>query len=155
MRLAGGRQQRLRERPPVDLGVLRAIAPEDYERLLFVSRPAVRIVESHYPIFAIWQANRPSAVESGLEIRPDAGASRVILIRRTDHVELRELSEGSRRLLQQFQLGATLGAAAISIAAGIAEFDLDVCLKEVMAFEAIADIYLCDGPDSKQAYRRN
>jgi len=139
------------ERPPVDLGVLRAVAPEAYARLRFVPRPAVRMVESQYPIFAIWQANRPSAAETDLEIRLDAGASRVLLIRRRDHVELRELSRGSYGLLRQFALGATLGSAALSIAADNPDFDLDHCLKEVMALETIADIRLGDGRGSEQA----
>jgi len=138
------------ERPPVDLGVLRSIAPQDYERLLFVPRPAVRLVESPYPIFAIWQANRPSAIETELEIRLDAGASRVLLIRRKDHVELRELPRGTFRLLRQFALGATLGSAALSNDAEIPDFDLDHCLKEVMALEAIADIKPGDGRGCEQ-----
>ncbi len=138
------------ERAPADLGMLRTVAPEDYERLLFVPRPAVRMVESQYPIFAIWQANRPSKVEPDLQIRLDAGPSRVLLIRRTDRVELRELCQGSYHLMRQFQRGATLGSAAISTTTEIREFDLGVCLKEVMALEAIASIELCDARDNER-----
>jgi len=143
------------ERASADLGMLRTVAPQDYERLLFVPRPAVRMVESQYPIFAIWQANQPSAVEPDFQIRLDAGPSRVLLMRRTDHVELRELPEGTYHLMRQFQLGATLGSAAISTAAEIPEFDLEVCLKEVMTLEAIADIELCDGSTTNTIIRRN
>ena len=42
------------------LGVLQAVDAEDYDRLLFVPRPALRIVESQFPIFAIWHANQPA-----------------------------------------------------------------------------------------------
>jgi hypothetical protein len=138
------------EHSPADIAILRTVAPEDFERLLFVPRPAVRMVESQFPIFAIWQANQPSVTESETQIRLDAGPSRVLLIRRTDHVELREVSPGTFGLMRQFQLGATLGSAAISTAAEIPEFDLEVCLKEVMTLEAIADIELCDGRGDKQ-----
>ena len=130
------------EQAPVDLGKLRKVAPEHYERLLFVPRPAVGIVESQYPIFAIWQANRPSTAESDVEIRLDSGPSRVLLIRRADHVELREVSAGTCGLMRQFQRGATLGEAAISLAAEIPDFDLDACLKNVMILEAIGGIEL-------------
>jgi hypothetical protein len=143
------------ERPPVDLDVLRRIAPEDYDRLLFVPRPALRLVDSPYPIFAIWQGNQPSAPAGRAAIRLDAGASRVLLIRRVNHVELRELSAGSHRLLRQFQLGAALGPAAASTAADISLFDLNVCLKELMALETIADIELCDGREANPRHREN
>lgn len=139
------------ERAPAGLDMLRTVAPEEYERLLFVLRPAVRMVESRYPIFAIWQANRSSAVEPDLQICLDAGPSRVLLIRRTDHVELRELSPGGYHLLRQFQRGATLGSAATSTATEIPEFDLGICLKEVMALEAIADIELCDATTTNES----
>jgi hypothetical protein len=128
-------------RAPVDVAVLRAVAPQDYERLLFVPRPAVRLVESEFPIFAIWHANQPSA-PSVPEVRLDAGASRVLLIRRADHVELRELSEGSGLLLQQWQLGTQLGAAAAAAAARIPAFDLQSCLGELLRLSTIADIFL-------------
>jgi len=139
------------ERAPADLGVLRAVAAEDYERLLFVPRPAVRLVQSPYPLLAIWQANQPGAAAGQAEIRLDAGAARVLLIRRTQHVELRNLSAGGYRLLQQFQLGVTLGAAVEAIAADFPGFDLQTCLNEVLALEAIADIELDDGRSGQQA----
>lgn len=130
------------EREPVDLAVLGAVAPRDYDRLVFVPRPSVRLVESEYPIFAIWHANQPSATPAG-ELRLDAGPSRVLLIRRKDHVELRELSEGSSRLLRQCQLGAPLGAAA-EAAAQAAEFDLQSSLRELLGLETIAEIVCAD-----------
>jgi hypothetical protein len=76
------------------------------------------------------------------EVRLDAGASRVLLIRRADHVELRELSEGSGLLLQQWQLGTQLGAAAAAAAARIPAFDLQSCLGELLRLSTIADIFL-------------
>jgi len=138
------------EQASADIGWLRTVAPEDYERLLFVPRSAVRLVESQYPIFAIWQANQPSAIKSDIEIRLDEGPSRVLVIRRSDHVELRELSRGTFHLMRQFQRGATLGAAAIWLAAEIPEFDLDVCLREVMTMEAIAEITLGNERDGER-----
>jgi Putative DNA-binding domain len=130
------------ERAPVDLGRLREFAPCDYDRLLFVPRPAVRLVESPYPILKIWQANQSSTADVHPQIRLDDGASRVLLIRRSDHVELRDLPCGSYRLLRQFQLGATLGSAAAAVAAEIPEFALDVCLRELVGLEVMTDIEL-------------
>jgi len=140
---------------PVDLGVLKAVDPDDYERLRFVPRPALRLVESPFPIFAIWHANQPSlnspAERPGAEVCPaeirlDAGASRVLLIRRRDHVELRELSRANSLLLRQFEAGAPLGAAAEAMASEDGDFDLPSCLRELLGLEAIAAILLDDGP---------
>ena len=66
----------------------------------------------------------------------------MLLIRRADHVELREVSAGTCGLMRQFQGGATLGAAAIALAAEIPDFDLDACLKDVMILEVIGGIEL-------------
>lgn len=127
------------ERPPVDIALLRAVAPEDYERLRFVPRPALGLVESTFPIFAIWQANQPSA-QTAAAIRLDAGHSQVLLIRHNDRVELHELGVGSFELLRQFKQGACLGDAATAAAARTSDFDLTTCLRELIAFAAIADI---------------
>lgn len=131
------------ERGPIDLAVLNGVETQDYESLQFVPRPALRLVESVFPIFAIWHANQPGAATDAA-ICLDAGGSRVLVIRRRDHVELRELAIGSYELLRQFQLGASLGAAAEAAAEAAAtaraEFDLTTRLRELLGLEAIAGI---------------
>jgi hypothetical protein len=130
------------ERAPVDIDVLRTVAPDDYERLRFVLRPAVRLVSSRYPVLAIWRANQPSADESQGALSLDAGDSRVLLIRRRDHVELREIAEGTHALLGEFARGATLGPAASTACARVPDFDLEACLRELIRLEVIAQIDL-------------
>lgn len=130
------------ERGPADIASLQAVDPKDYDRLLFVPRPALGLVDSPFPIFAIWHANQPASPKSDAEIRLDAGTSRVLLIRRKDHVELRELSAGSFLLLRQFERGAQLGAAASAVAAAAEGFDLQVCLRELLGLETIGDIVI-------------
>jgi hypothetical protein len=136
------------EQAPVDLGSLRSFGPEDYERLVFVPRPGVRTIDSQFPIFAIWKANRSAldesavSAESGAHIRLDAGASHVALIPRRDHVDVRELSPGGYQLLRQFQLGGSLAFAAAGAAAKAADFDLARSLREVMLLQAIGGIEL-------------
>jgi hypothetical protein len=131
------------ERAPVEVSVLQSVRPEDYERLLFVPRPALALVESPYPIFAIWHANQASS-PTGEPIHLDAGASRILLLRRCDHVELRELSQPTSLLLRQFLQHQPLGVAAETAAAGVEEFDLQLCLRELLGLEAISDIVLGD-----------
>ena len=129
----------------VELSILQTFDPDDYERLLFVPRRALGLVESQAPLFAIWQANQPSAPPD-VVVRLDAGASRVLLIRRADHVEVRELRQASYLLLQQFRLGVTLGDAAAAVAAVCEPFDLPLSLRELLGLQVIADIILADGP---------
>ena len=131
------------DRPCVTLDVLKAVDAQDYERLLFVPRPALRLVESQFPIFAIWHANQPD-VESDSELRLDAGGSRVLLIRRRDYVELRELSPASSCLLKQFERRVPLGDAAASAIEASGDFDLQTCLSELLRLEAIAEITVGD-----------
>ena len=131
------------ESAPVDVSVLQSVSPEDYERLLFVPRPALALVESPYPIFAIWHANQGSS-PAGEPVRLDAGASRVLLLRRHDHVELRELAPTTSLLLRQFLQHQPLGIAAEAVAGGVNEFDLQLCLRELLGLEAISAIVLGD-----------
>jgi hypothetical protein len=132
------------EREPVELRVLQAVDPQDYERLCFGPVPALDLVESPFPVFAIWHANQ-SAMPAQHAIRLDAGASRVLLIRRSDHVELRELAQPTCLLLRQFRQGATLGDAAEAVAAEAGDFDLQGCLRELLGLGTIADIGLTAG----------
>lgn len=127
------------DREAAEIAVLEAVDPAEYERLLFIPRPAVSLVESKYPIFAIWHAHQPEVTDPG-EIRLDAGPSRVLLIRRPDHVELRELAEPTFLLLAQFLAGATFVDAAEFVAGRVDEFDLQHSLREVLGLRAIAEI---------------
>lgn len=126
---------------PLDPAELANVAPDDYERLVFTPRPALRLVASPYPLLAIWKANQPGAetcTAAESEIRLDAGESRVLLIRRRDHVELRELSPTSFSLLQQFSQGAALGMATEAVNANHDDFDLASTLQQFLSLETIA-----------------
>jgi hypothetical protein len=126
---------------PAGITVLQSVAPHDYEGLSFVPRAAMALVESAFPILAIWRANQPCA-QGDAAIRLDAGGSRVLLIRRGDEVELNELAGGSFELLRQFELGAPLGAAAEAAAARTEDFDLTTALRELLSLGTMADIRL-------------
>jgi len=142
------------ERPPVATDKLRMFAPDDYERLVFVPRLALRIVESRCPLLAIWQANQTQNVDNHAEIQIDGAANRVLLIRRRDHVELRNLAAGSCTLLREFLLGRALGQATEAAAAAVGGFDLSASLAELIGLETIADIELIPLPDDKHPDRR-
>jgi hypothetical protein len=70
----------------------------------------------------------------------------VLVIRRPDHVELREITAANFALLRQFQRGVALGAAveaaAVEVAAadGVESFDLTTSLRELLGLGAIMRI---------------
>jgi len=116
------------DHPTFDLAALSAVSPDDYDALIFRVHPALRLVESRYPLLAIWKANQPDTTEAA-SISLDAGASRVLVIRREDHVELRELPAAEFALFAAFERGATLGETA----------DLAFALGHVVKLQTLVD----------------
>lgn len=130
---------------PFDPAQLGTVATDDYAHVVFTVCPSLRLVESPYPILAIWKANQTVVDASAAaipDIRLDAGPSRTLLIRRADHVELRDLPPARFALLQAFSRGIALGDAADAVGASFAEFDLGVDLRELMLLETIADFHV-------------
>ncbi len=123
--------------PPLAPEALGAIEASDQERIVFVPRAALRLVESPYPLLQIWNANQIDA-EAGDPIHLDAGGDAVLLIRREDHVELRRLRHPLASLLRQFIAGVPLAVAAEAAAADCKDFDLVRELAELLAMQVIA-----------------
>jgi hypothetical protein len=96
-------------------------------------------VSSHYPIFRIWQANLPESADASATISLDAGPSRVLIIRRADHVELRELDAGSFVLLSAFVSGDTFAAAADAALTTDPGVDLGATLARLVNLQTLVD----------------
>lgn len=124
--------------PSFDIAALSSVPPEDYGSLVFRVHPAVRLVESRYPVLAIWKANQPD-VENSPSVSLDAGGVRVLLIRREDHVELRELDAAEFALLGAFARGATLAEAFDEAAAADPVADLALILGRVVKSQTLVD----------------
>jgi hypothetical protein len=127
---------------PFDASALSGVPAEDYDALVFETHPALRLVESHYPIFAIWKANQPDVAHLSAPIALDAGPSRVLIIRRADHVELREMDATAFALLAAFSTGATLGAACDAALRADPDFDLGTTLYRLVQLETLVDFSL-------------
>jgi Putative DNA-binding domain len=134
------------ESAPIDAGALREWAAEDYPRLVLEPRAALRLVRSRYPIHAIWRAHQRGS-DDAFAIDLNAGASRVLVIRRHDHVELRELAEPSWALLAQCVAGATLGAAVEAVTAAYPDHALERVLHELFVLQVFSGIRLGVVPD--------
>jgi hypothetical protein len=123
------------EESALAIDALRSVAPEDYETLTFAVRSASRLVASAFPILAIWKANQ---LDREGAIRLDAGPSRVLVIRREDHVELRELGAAEFALLRAFAGGATFASAAESMLAEDGAADLGVVFARIVQLGVLA-----------------
>jgi hypothetical protein len=94
----------------LELAKLQDIPPERYGDLSFKLAPALRLVESPYPIQRIWQVNQPEFEGEG-RVELDQGAERCVVKRRNFVVEIEVVSAAEFALLRGFAQGLTLGEA--------------------------------------------
>jgi hypothetical protein len=114
---------------PLNPAALADVRPEAYGNLQFSLRPSARMMRSDYPVLTIWRACQPDATEEAQHVKLDAGPSYVLLIRRRDHVELREISPADFVLLDAFAAGHTLDRAVEAAAGADEAFDLTAALE--------------------------
>ena len=126
------------DHPTFELSALALVATADYGALTFSTHPAMRLVHSRFPVLAIWRANQPDAAPDA-RIALDQGSSSVLLIRREDHVELRELPSAEFVLLAALARGESLQQAtecALEADPGVA---LDVALGRIVSLGTLVD----------------
>lgn len=129
------------DHPTFDASALGTLAPELYGALRFKTHPAMRLVASRFPLLAIWQANRAeSTAEPTIDLT--TGPSRLLVIRRADHVELRELSVGEFTLVSAFAHGRSLRDAADAVVAVQQDVDLGAALARLMQLGTLVDYSL-------------
>lgn len=114
----------------LDVTALAAVPPEAYAALTFQTHPAQRLVRSRFPVLAIWKANQPTSAPDA-PIALDDGPSHVLIARREDHVELRELPVTDFDLLEALSRGATLEQAADRILNNAPHVDLGAALARI------------------------
>lgn len=130
------------EHSSFDIAALGNVAPEHYASLVFATHPAARLVASNYPLLAIWKAHQPLSPTASEPLCLDSGPSRVLLIRRDDHVEMRELCEADCALLQALMSGATLGDAVDSALAVDAAADVAASLSRIVSLGTLVAFHL-------------
>jgi hypothetical protein len=126
------------DHPTFDASALALVQAADYGALTFSTHPAMRLVQSRFPVLAIWRANRGDA-ESEERIALDQGASRVLLIRREDHVELRELPPADFALLAALARGECLERAAECAFEADPHVALNAVLARIVSWGTLVD----------------
>jgi hypothetical protein len=125
----------------LDLTALAAVPDAHQADLVLETSPASRLVASVWPLLAIWRANQPGE-ESHDVISLDAGASRLLVIRRDSHVELRELPAGEFAFLEGVAGGLSLVDAAAAALAADPDFELVSSLPRLVRLGAITGFHL-------------
>ena len=131
------------EPPELDLAALAAIPPERQLDLVLEMNPASRLVASVWPLLAIWRANQPGDDSHGT-VSLDAGACRLLVIRRDDHVELREMPPGEFEFLKAIMDARNIVDAADAALAADPDFELVAALPRLVRLGALAGFHLRD-----------
>ena len=129
--------------PPVfDLAALAAVPEERHVDVVLETSSAARLVGSTWPLLAIWRANQPGDDSPGT-VSLDAGASRLLVIRRDNHVELRELPPGEFAFLDTIAGAMSIADAAAAALVADPDFELVTALPRLVRLGALTGFHLC------------
>jgi hypothetical protein len=124
--------------PALDLAALATVGHARHAELVFVPHPAARLVDSAWPILDLWRAYR-AGDGTGTRVDLAAGAQRVLVIRRTDHVELAPITADEAALYATCTAGRTLGQAVDALGS---DFPLAAALRSLVARGALTGFRL-------------
>ena len=130
------------ELAPLDLNRLAQVEPHDYLALRFRLQPSVRLVESAFPILAIWKANVVEGPAQEYCVDLDAGADRLLVVRGFEEVRIHTLTAGEFTFLTRLLAGDAFAAAVESASDANSDFDPGAALKRFVALRAIVDFHL-------------
>ena len=94
--------------PALRAEMLGQFAPEELERLVFALQPSLGLVSSPFPVFSVWMANQ---VENAPPVDQSLGQENVLILGRSDSVEMRLLTPALFSYLSALAGGAALGEA--------------------------------------------
>lgn len=132
---------------------LQAVAPEAYAGLVFVPHPSVRLVESRFPIQAIWEANQPQH-ETVERVDLARGGERVLILRPARVVLACPVSPGNFALVTGMAAGASLAEAAGAALAAEPAFDLQAALAGHLQRGIFTSFRPAAGDDKHEAQER-
>jgi hypothetical protein len=137
--------------PPFDLAALAALPEDAHAGLRFVLHPSAQLVESHYPILHIWQANQAD-FEGPAEVDLDEGGDSLLVVRGERGVDIERLAPGAAALLCGFAAGEPLAVAARLATAAAPAFDLEAALRRHVANHVLAG-FVAPGPSIEERSR--
>lgn len=126
---------------PFDVARLQTIPVERYAELIWLCHPACAVLNSAYPLLAIWRTHQPGA-DQDFHVDLDSGGGTLLVYRTNDVIEVSALSAAEGDWLQRIQAGATMGAAADATLASCPDFDLTHTLGNFVAQGVLVDFIL-------------
>ena len=94
-----------RDEPPLAISALGQFRADDYGNLVFVSRRAIRLMRSRYPVFSIWRANQSGSDD---RIDLDRGGENVAIARRGNDLQVHKLDRAAFGLATELARGVRL-----------------------------------------------
>jgi hypothetical protein len=124
----------------LDPMTLAPLTGEQQGRVVFAARPDVRLVGASVDVLAIWRAHQsPAAAADATLVRAE---HHVLLARRADHVELRELPVAEAFLLDCLRSSVSLLPAQQRFAAQHPDADFGNALLRLARLSALGPIHL-------------
>lgn len=117
---------------PIAAGALSAVDVDQYPELVFALQPALRLIESPWPIDRIWHSNQPGAADEGI-VDLSSGGCRLEIRQSGDEVVFRPLEPGEFALRFSLVKGSTLGASVEAALAIDSQFDAAQALRHLFA----------------------
>jgi hypothetical protein len=118
---------------------LAPLTGEQQGRVVFAARPDVRLVSASVDVLAIWRAHQPAAAADARLVH---GEHHVLLARRADHVELRELPVAEAFLLDCLRSSLGLLPAQQRFAAQHSDADFGGALRRLVQLSALGPFHL-------------
>lgn len=132
---------------PVDVAELGHLDASDYPRLIFTLQPALRLIDSLFPIDRIWHLNKPGAVEEG-SVDLGAGGCRLEIRQLGEDVVFRPLESGEFALRAALARGRTLEAAVDAALAQDPLFDAAPALRRLFGEGLVTGFTLAPSPNN-------
>ncbi|HXH03055.1 MAG TPA: DUF2063 domain-containing protein, partial [Candidatus Competibacteraceae bacterium] len=112
----------------------------DHDRLRLRPHPSLALLESPYPLLAIWQSNQPGAAERVIDLAE--GGDRLLVCRPLLEVEIERLGAGAYRMLRALADGARVGAACALAIADESGFEPGPMLGRWLSRGVLVEAYL-------------
>ncbi|MEO8313621.1 MAG: DNA-binding domain-containing protein [Pseudomonadota bacterium] len=126
--------------PVLDPATLTSLAPEQQELAIILPRTELRLLQTRVPVLSIWKAHQPGA--DSTEFKLDDTERDVLIIRRAEHVELRELPPEPALLLDAFLHDGSLLRASQKFVDTHPEADLGGALLQLMQRATLSAIHV-------------
>jgi hypothetical protein len=127
--------------PPENLDRLAQHLNEDLGRIRFRVAASTRTIQSIYPLFEIWNQNK-SESEQSAAIDLHSGGSSIVVVRRVDHVEVREVPAPVFDLLRAFAAGSSILEAAAGVVDTYGDAAFGDALTRLFALGVLVGIQL-------------